>query len=200
MVDGYAVVAADLASGQAEFDVLEEVTAGTVPDAPVAAGPGHAHHDRRADSRGRRRRGDGRASEASWRTAHERQRVRLDREGLSRARISCAAPARWRAAKWCCCRRQAAADRDRSAGRSRPDAACARCRARRVAVLGDGQRVGARGRHARRRARFATATGRCLLAAAEAAGGRGDRSGHRPRRTRSTCASSIARGSSATCW
>jgi molybdopterin molybdotransferase len=38
LVDGYAVVAADLASGTAELDVVEEVTAGSVPAQLVAAG------------------------------------------------------------------------------------------------------------------------------------------------------------------
>lgn len=38
MVDGYAVVAADLSNGQAELAILEEVTAGAVPTLPVAIG------------------------------------------------------------------------------------------------------------------------------------------------------------------
>jgi molybdopterin molybdotransferase len=38
LVDGYAVASADLASGQAEFEVLEEVTAGAVPHRAVSGG------------------------------------------------------------------------------------------------------------------------------------------------------------------
>ncbi|MEX0676037.1 MAG: gephyrin-like molybdotransferase Glp [Pirellulales bacterium] len=38
VVDGYAVMAADLADGQADFDVLEEVTAGAVPHRAVTRG------------------------------------------------------------------------------------------------------------------------------------------------------------------
>lgn len=38
VVDGYAVVAADLAGGLAELDVLEEVTAGAVPTRTVSTG------------------------------------------------------------------------------------------------------------------------------------------------------------------
>ncbi len=38
IVDGYAIVAADLAAGSAEFDVLEEVTAGDVPRVRVVSG------------------------------------------------------------------------------------------------------------------------------------------------------------------
>lgn len=38
MVDGYAVVAADLASGTADLTVLEEITAGAVPTQPVVPG------------------------------------------------------------------------------------------------------------------------------------------------------------------
>jgi len=38
IVDGYAIIAADLAAGPAEFDVLEEVTAGDVPRAQVVSG------------------------------------------------------------------------------------------------------------------------------------------------------------------
>jgi molybdopterin molybdotransferase len=38
LVDGYALVAADLAGGQADFEVLEEVTAGAVPSRSVARG------------------------------------------------------------------------------------------------------------------------------------------------------------------
>jgi molybdopterin molybdotransferase len=38
LVDGYAIVAEDLASGQAELDVVEEVTAGAVPTKPVKRG------------------------------------------------------------------------------------------------------------------------------------------------------------------
>lgn len=38
IVDGYAVVAADLAAGSAELDVLEEVTAGAVPTRDVSCG------------------------------------------------------------------------------------------------------------------------------------------------------------------
>lgn len=40
LVDGYAIHAADLASGQAEFQILEEITAGQVPEKIV--GPGQA--------------------------------------------------------------------------------------------------------------------------------------------------------------
>lgn len=40
VVDGYAIVAADLAAGSAEFEILEEVTAGAVPHRAVT--PGHA--------------------------------------------------------------------------------------------------------------------------------------------------------------
>jgi molybdopterin molybdotransferase len=38
LMDGYAVIAADLAGGEAELDVLEEVTAGAVPTRAVHAG------------------------------------------------------------------------------------------------------------------------------------------------------------------
>ena len=38
IVDGYAILAADLAAGPAEFEVLEEVTAGEVPHANVISG------------------------------------------------------------------------------------------------------------------------------------------------------------------
>ena len=38
IVDGYAIIAADLGAGSAEFDVLEEVTAGDVPHAKVTSG------------------------------------------------------------------------------------------------------------------------------------------------------------------
>lgn len=38
MVDGYAVIAGDLADGHAVLDVLEEVTAGAVPSRPVSPG------------------------------------------------------------------------------------------------------------------------------------------------------------------
>ncbi len=38
IVDGYAILAADLADGPAEFDVLEEVTAGDVPHERVVSG------------------------------------------------------------------------------------------------------------------------------------------------------------------
>jgi molybdopterin molybdotransferase len=38
LVDGYAVVAADLADGQAELEILEEVTAGALPTRAVAHG------------------------------------------------------------------------------------------------------------------------------------------------------------------
>src|SRR5438093_11370640 len=38
IVDGYAVIAADLASGAARLTVLEEVTAGMVPTRPLARG------------------------------------------------------------------------------------------------------------------------------------------------------------------
>ena len=38
LVDGYAVIAKDLAAGTAEFDVLEEVTAGAVPSRTVTSG------------------------------------------------------------------------------------------------------------------------------------------------------------------
>jgi len=38
VVDGYAVVAADLADGSADFDVLEEVTAGAIPHRAVTPG------------------------------------------------------------------------------------------------------------------------------------------------------------------
>ncbi len=38
IVDGYAIVAADLAAGPAEFEVLEEVTAGDVPHERVVSG------------------------------------------------------------------------------------------------------------------------------------------------------------------
>ncbi len=38
LVDGYAVIAADLSDGQAELEILEEVTAGTLPTRRVARG------------------------------------------------------------------------------------------------------------------------------------------------------------------
>ncbi|MEX2559554.1 MAG: hypothetical protein WD403_06545, partial [Pirellulales bacterium] len=38
IVDGYAVVAADLAGGEARLEVLEEIVAGAVPTRQVAAG------------------------------------------------------------------------------------------------------------------------------------------------------------------
>ena len=38
LVDGYAIQAADLSTGQAEFTILEEVTAGTVPSLEVSPG------------------------------------------------------------------------------------------------------------------------------------------------------------------
>jgi len=38
LVDGYAIVAEDLASGQAELDVVDEVTAGAVPTTPIKRG------------------------------------------------------------------------------------------------------------------------------------------------------------------
>ena len=44
-VDGYAVVAADLAGGSAELSILEEVTAGAVPTLEVAQRRLHADHD-----------------------------------------------------------------------------------------------------------------------------------------------------------
>src|ERR1700719_4482817 len=38
LVDGYALVAADLAGGQADLEILEEVTAGAVPSRSAARG------------------------------------------------------------------------------------------------------------------------------------------------------------------
>ena len=38
LVDGYAVIAADLASGSAEFEVIETITAGQVPTQPLSPG------------------------------------------------------------------------------------------------------------------------------------------------------------------
>src|SRR5262245_33587471 len=38
LVDGYAIVAADLVGGSAELEVLEEITAGNVPSRSVAPG------------------------------------------------------------------------------------------------------------------------------------------------------------------
>ena len=38
VVDGYAVVAADLVGGSAEFEILEEVTAGAIPHRAVTPG------------------------------------------------------------------------------------------------------------------------------------------------------------------
>src|SRR5690348_7088099 len=37
LMDGYAIQAADLATGQAEFEILEEVTAGRTPTLAVAS-------------------------------------------------------------------------------------------------------------------------------------------------------------------
>ena len=61
MMDGYAVRMADLSEGCGELAVIEEVNAGQTPRLALGRKTGDAHHDRRPDPDGRRRRGHGRA-------------------------------------------------------------------------------------------------------------------------------------------
>ena len=56
-MDGYAVRAADCASGEARLPVSQRIPAGSVPQ-PLARGTAARIFHRRADSRRRRRRGD----------------------------------------------------------------------------------------------------------------------------------------------
>ena len=62
LMDGYAVVAADVLEAGAELTVLEEITAGAAPTKSVRRGGAARHHDGRSDPGRRRRGGDGRAN------------------------------------------------------------------------------------------------------------------------------------------
>ena len=163
LVDGYAVVAADLADGTGRAGRPGRSHRRRRAHVEPSTAARDAHHDRRAAARRRRRGGDDRTIRAG------RRRRSGTRAGAvcMPARVPSGQNIMRRAASMArgdvvlrsgCALRP---DRNRRAGRGRPRARAASCPGRRVAVLSTGNELVPAEQTSRRPARFATATVRC---------------------------------------